>query len=61
MKWNLYEVHLMNEVPALGQGLRTVEVQLGRKWVYLRGRLSRRKYRIRTKVWESLQAKELIG
>ena len=53
-------VYLEDEIPSIGSGLRLVEGQVGRKWVWLKASApkvsadSRRRSRIHISVWRKI-------
>lgn len=56
---DLFVVHLNDEIPLLGSGVRLVElVQLGRKWVRIKKPGSDRHARIPIKLWYSLRPRK---
>lgn len=63
--WKHYAVHLGDELPGIGSGLRHVEATTGRKWVFVRtvhttsiakAMAKRRRYRMTVNKWKSLGA-----
>lgn len=52
-------VHLKDEAPAIGSGLRFVFVKQGRKWVYLLSPYTMRACKMRRGTWEALGAAEV--
>lgn len=57
--WKVFQVHLNDDIPRVGSGKRTVEADIGRKWVYVR-RWTRysgkalRKSRLTVHAWNAL-------
>lgn len=51
-----YEVHLMDEAPALGSGQRIVVALVGHKWVRARNEVGSPNFtRLRRTVWDDLK------
>ena len=55
-RFDAFTVHLMDEMPAIGSGQRTVFARVGRKWVRVQSECGRHRVRLRRPTWERLGA-----